>query len=91
MNPRQKATCRRYAWRHEGGAETMQFIVLSAICIITLLAAVGLGLKLHESGAGTGLAQRLNRLASGQAPDILQRASLQQSGIHGPNIQGVSV
>jgi len=90
MNTRPHAPRRRRAWRHEGGAETTHFVVLSALCILTLLAAVGLGLKVRDSGAGSAIAQRLTRPASGLTPGV-PGASPQLSGIQGPNIQGVNV
>ena len=95
MNTQPNASRRHRAWQDEGGAETTHFIVLSALCILTLLAAVGLGLAVRDSGAGSAIARRLTRPVSGLTPG-LPGTGPQQPGISGvhisaPNIQGVSI
>ena len=95
MNTQPNASRRHRAWRDEGGAETTPIIVLSALCILTLLAAVGLGLAVRDSGAGSAIARRLTRPVSGLTPG-LSGTGPQQPGISGvhisaPNIQGASI
>ena len=81
MNARQNARHRRY----EGGAETIKFIALMALCIITLLAAVGLGFKVRDSDLGKSITRVLTGFASRQTPGI-QGPGSQAPNVTAPNV-----
>lgn len=86
MNARQNARHRRY----EGSAETRTFIALMALCIITLLAAVGLGFKMRDSDLGRSITQVLTGGASRQTPGI-QGPGSQSPLVHAPDVTAPDV
>ncbi len=86
MNARQNARHRRY----EGGAETIKFIALMALCIITLLAAVGLGFKVRDSDLGKSITRVLTGFASRQTPGI-QGPGSQAPNVTAPNVTAPNV
>lgn len=91
MNARQNARHRRY----EGGAETRTFIALMALCIITLLAAVGLGFKMRDSDLGKSITRVLTGFASRQTPGIQgpgsQSPLVQAPDVTAPNVAAPDV
>lgn len=91
MNARQNARHRRY----EGGAETIKFIALMALCIITLLAAVGLGFKVRDSDLGKSITRVLTGFASRQTPGIQgpgsQAPLAQAPNVTAPNVTAPNV